>query len=144
MLNKVILMGRLTRDPEMRATQSGVNMCRFGLAVNRSYTKQGEQEVTDFFDVVAWRTTAEFVGRYFKKGMQVAVTGRIQMRTWEDIEGKKRTNYDIVADEVFFAEAKRDNNNNGYSNDGFSQGNNSSVPNTPGFAPVDTDEDLPF
>ena len=84
MLNKVILMGRLARDPELRSTTGGVDVTNFTLAVDRGYAKAGTERETDFLDCVAWRGTAEFVSRYFKKGMQVAVTGRIQTRKWKD------------------------------------------------------------
>ena len=109
MLNKAILMGRLTADPELRKTPSDVSVTTFTLAVNRSYTRQGEQAQTDFIDIVAWRSTAEFAAKWFTKGMQVAVSGKIQTRTWEDKQGQKRKTVEVVADEVFFAESKRDN-----------------------------------
>ena len=90
MLNKVILMGRLTADPELRRTQSNTAVTSFTLAVNRSYTRQGEQPQTDFIDIVAWSSTAEFVSRWFRKGLLVAVCGRLQVRNWEDKQGQKR------------------------------------------------------
>lgn len=108
MLNKAILMGRLTADPELRKTQNGTSVTTFTLAVNRGYTKSGEQPQTDFIDIVAWRNTAEFVSRYFVKGQLVAVEGQIQTRTWEDKNGQKRKTVEVVASEVFFAEPKRD------------------------------------
>lgn len=108
MLNKAILMGRLTADPELRKTQNGTSVTAFTLAVNRSYTRSGEQPQTDFIDIVAWRNTAEFVSRYFTKGQLVAVEGQIQTRTWEDKNGQKRKSVEVVANEVFFAEPKRD------------------------------------
>lgn len=108
MLNKVILMGRLTRDPELKSTQSGVDVATFTLAVDRSYIKAGTERETDFLDCVAWRGTAEFVSRYFKKGMQVAVTGRIQTRKWKDQQDQRRVSVEIVVDEAFFADSKRD------------------------------------
>lgn len=107
-LNKVILMGRLTRDPELKSTQSGVDVASFTLAVDRGYAKAGTERETDFLDCVAWRGTAEFVSRYFKKGMQVAVTGRIQTRKWKDQNDQKRVSVEIVVDEAFFADSKRD------------------------------------
>ncbi|WP_458862342.1 single-stranded DNA-binding protein [Acidaminobacterium chupaoyuni] len=106
MLNKAILMGRLTADPELRHTQNNTPVTSFTLAVNRSFAKAGEQ--TDFIDIVAWSSTAEFVSKWFKKGMLVAVSGRIQTRTWEDKQGAKRKSVEVVADEVHFAEPKRD------------------------------------
>lgn len=108
MLNKAILMGRLTRDPELRQTPNGISVVTFTLAVDRSYAKAGTEKQTDFIDIVAWRSTAEFVSRYFKKGMQVAVTGRIQTRKWKDQNDQRRVSVEIVVDEAFFADSKRD------------------------------------
>lgn len=108
MLNKVILMGRLTADPELRSTTGGVDVTNFTLAVERSYTKAGAEKETDFLDCVAWRSTAGFISRYFKKGMQVAVTGSIQTRKWKDKNDQNRVSVEIVADEVFFADSKRE------------------------------------
>lgn len=107
MLNKVILMGRLTKEPELRNTPSGVSVASFTLAVERSYAKPGEDKETDFINVIAWRNTAEFVSKYFTKGQLVAVSGRLQVRSWEDTDGQKRYATDVVADEVFFAESKK-------------------------------------
>lgn len=111
MLNLTALMGRLTTDPELKHTQSGVPVCSFTLAVDRSYVKQGEQRQTDFIDIVAWRSTAEFVSRYFHKGQLVAVQGSIQTRTYEDKQGNKRKAVDVLADTVHFAEPRRQDNN---------------------------------
>lgn len=108
MLNRAVLMGRLVRDPEQRATAGGVEVATFTLAVDRSYAKAGAEREADFLDCVAWRRTAEFVGRYFKKGMQVAVTGRIQTRKWQDRQGQNRVSVEIVVDEAFFADTKRE------------------------------------
>jgi single-strand DNA-binding protein len=107
MLNKIILMGRLTREPELRTTQSGVSVTTFSLAVERDF-QRGEERQTDFIDVVAWRGTADFVHKYFRKGQLVAVTGRLQSRKWEDKEGNKRISFEVVAEEVHFAERKQD------------------------------------
>ena len=104
MLNKAILMGRLTADPELRHTQSNIPVTSFTLAVDRTF---GKEKQTDFLDIVAWRNTAEFVAKWFSKGMLVAVSGRMQTRTWEDKQGNKRKTTEVVADEVFFAEGKR-------------------------------------
>ena len=112
-MNKAILMGRLTRDPEMRQTQSGRSVTSFTLAVNRSYVRQGEERQADFINIVAWGKTAEFCSSYFRKGQQVAVVGRIQTRTWDDNNGQKRYATEVVADEVFFADSKRDNSSGG-------------------------------
>ena len=108
MLNKVILMGRLARDPELRSTTGGVDVTNFTLAVDRGYAKAGTERETDFLDCVAWRGTAEFISRHFKKGMQVAVTGRIQTRKWKDQQDQRRVSVEIVVDEAFFADSKRD------------------------------------
>ncbi len=107
MLNKAILMGRLTGDPELRHTPNNTAVTSFTLAVNRSFSRSGEQQ-TDFIDVVAWGSTAEFVTKWFHKGMLVAVSGRIQTRNWEDKQGNKRKSVEIIADEVHFAEPKRE------------------------------------
>lgn len=104
MLNKAILMGRLTADPELRHTQNNIPVTSFTLAVDRSF---GKEKQTDFLDIVAWRNTAEFVTKWFSKGMLVAVSGRMQTRTWEDKQGNKRKTTEVVADEVFFAEGKK-------------------------------------
>lgn len=110
MLNVVALMGRLTADPELRYTQgSNIPVTTFTLAVDRSYVKQGTERQADFIDIVAWRSTAEFVSRYFRKGQLVAVQGSIQTRSYEDKQGIKRKAFEIVADSVHFAEPKRDN-----------------------------------
>jgi len=108
MLNKAILMGRLTRDPELRHTQTNTPVTSFTLAVDRSFTKQGEEKKTDFIDIVAWRNTAEFVSKYFRRGMQVVVVGRIQIREWKDKEGNNRRTAEIIADETYFADSRRD------------------------------------
>ncbi|MCI9627123.1 MAG: single-stranded DNA-binding protein [Clostridia bacterium] len=107
MLNRSILMGRLTRDPELRTTPSGVSVASFTLAVDRGYAKAGEERQTDFINIVAWRATAEFVGRYFTKGMMMIVEGRIQSRSWEDQNGNKRYATEVVADNIQFGESKK-------------------------------------
>ena len=108
MLNHIVLMGRLTRDPELRRTPSGTAVASFTLAVDRDFASResGEKE-TDFIDVVAWRHTAEFVSKYFSKGQMAAVTGRLQIRDWTDKEGGKRRSAEVVADNVYFAESKK-------------------------------------
>ena len=102
MLNKITIMGRLTRDPELRRTQSGVAVTGFTLAVDRDF---GDKE-TDFIDCVAWKNTAEFVSKYFSKGRMAIVSGRLQMREWEDKDGKKRKTAEVVADSVYFGDSK--------------------------------------
>lgn len=108
MLNSAVVMGRLTADPEVRSTPSGVSVCRFTVAVDRSYVKQGEQRQADFIDVLAWRQTAEFVGKYFQKGSMIAVQGAIQTGSYEK-DGIKRRTFEIVADNVSFCGGKSDN-----------------------------------
>lgn len=108
MINTAILMGRLTADPELRKTPAGVSVTRFTLAVDRSYVPQGGERQTDFIDIIAWRKTAEFVSRYFRKGMLVAVQGSIQTSSYTDKQGNKRKVFEVVADNVHFAEPKRE------------------------------------
>ena len=106
MLNSVCLMGRLTADPELKSTQLGVSVCSFRIAVDRTYQPKGQEKQTDFINIVTWRSTAEFVSRYFRKGQLVAVQGSIQTGQYTDRDGNKRTAFDVVADNVFFAEKK--------------------------------------
>ena len=122
MLNKIFLMGRLARDPELRRTQSGTPVVSFRLAVDRDFKDKATGErSTDWIDVVAWRQTAEFVSRYFTKGRMAVVEGRLQMRDWTDKEGNKRTSAEVVADNVYFGDSKRDGDGGGYSS-GYGQG----------------------
>ena len=108
MLNSVVLMGRLTADPELKTSVSDISVTTFTLAVERNYAnKQNGERTTDFIDIVAWRSTADFVVRYFKKGQLVAVQGSLQVRSYEDKDGDKRRVYEVQADQVFFAEPKR-------------------------------------
>lgn len=109
MLNCAVLMGRLIADPELRTTTNGVSVSSFRIAVDRAYQKQGEERQTDFIDIVAWRQTAEFVSRYFKKGSMIAVQGSIQTRSYEDKQGNKRTVVEVVADNVSFCGSKSEN-----------------------------------
>jgi len=146
MLNKAILMGRLVADPELRRTQQGTAVTSFTLAVNRSFTRNGDQPQTDFIDIVAWQNTAEFVSKWFKKGMQVAVSGRIQTRNWEDRQGQKRKSVEVVAEEVHFAESKRDFESRGGSSN-HAAADPFAMPsrNSGDFSVVsDNDDDLPF
>lgn len=114
MLNKSILMGRLVRDPELRHTQSGTAIASFTLAVDRDFKdKQTGEKATDFIDIVAWRQTAEFVSRYFTKGRMAVVEGRLQIRDWTDKEGNKRRAAEVVADNVYFGDSKRDADSSG-------------------------------
>ena len=109
MLNHITIMGRLTRDPELRRTGSGVAVASFSLAVDRDFGKNenGEKE-TDFIDCVAWRQTGEFVSKYFTKGRMAVVSGRLQIRSWTDKEGNKRRTAEVVADNVYFGDSRRD------------------------------------
>lgn len=115
MLNHIVLMGRLTRDPELRRTGTGVPVTTFSLAVDRDFgkTETGERE-TDFIDIVTWRGTAEFVSKYFAKGRMAVVSGRLQIRNWTDKEGNRRRSAEVVADNVYFGDSKRDNADSGY------------------------------
>ena len=108
MLNKIIIMGRLTRDPELRRTQSGTAVTSFSIACDRDFKSQSGEKETDFIDVVAWRNTAEFVSKYFSKGRMAVVEGRLQIRDWTDREGGKRRSAEVVADNVYFGDSKRD------------------------------------
>lgn len=108
MLNSVIIMGRLTRDPELRRTQSGTAVTSFTMAVDRDFKSQSGEKETDFIDVVAWRNTGEFAAKYLAKGRMAAVEGRIQVRDWQDKDGNRRKSVEVVADNVYFADSKRD------------------------------------
>lgn len=136
MLNHITIMGRLTRDPELRRTGSGVAVASFTLAVDRDFApKDGGEKETDFIDCVAWRATGEFVSKYFKKGSMAVVSGRLQIRNWTDKDGNKRRSAEVLADNVYFGEAKR---------------SDSYTPAAPGvpmqeFTPIeDDDAQLPF
>jgi len=160
MLNKIFIMGRLTRDPELRRTQSGTAVTSFSLAVDRDFKSQSGEKETDFIDVVAWRSTAEFVAKYFTKGRMAVVTGRLQIRNWTDKEGNKRRSAEVVADNVYFGDSKRDNADGGSFNQsqGYAQSFNQVPQQQPAYqapqnvsaAPSDfsmlsdDDPDLPF
>jgi single-strand DNA-binding protein len=150
--NKVIIMGRLTADPEQKQTQSGTAVTSFTLAVDRDFQKEGQEKQTDFITVVAWKQTAEFVTKYFRKGSAMLVDGSIQTRSWQDQQGQKRYATEVVASKICFCEAKKDSegNNTPHTANGSQSGN--SVPvgyspylnNTANFDNVAQDEDLPF
>ena len=108
MLNKIILMGRLTRDPELRRTQSGTAVTSFSLAVDRDFKSQSGEKETDFIDIVAWRNTAEFVSKYFTKGRMAVVEGRLQIRDRTDRDGGKRRSAEVIAENVYFGDSKRE------------------------------------
>jgi len=139
-MNKVVLMGRLTRDPEVRYTQTNNTLvASFSLAVNRRFAKQGEERQADFINVVAWNKTGEFVSKYFKKGQQVAVIGRIQTRNWDDEQGQKHYVTEVVAEETYFADSKK----NGDSQD-FENTFGENVSQNTEFQIDSSDDDLPF
>lgn len=127
MLNKAILMGRLTRAPELRYTQSNLPVVSFTIAVERNRAAQGQEKQTDFIDIVAWRKTAEFVSQWFTKGQMIVVVGSIQSRRWQDKNGNNRTSIEVLAEEVQFGETKKARESGGY------QGNNGSY-NQNGYA----------
>ena len=108
MLNRILLMGRLVADPELRRTQSGTPVTSFRIAVDRDFKNQSGEKETDFIDIVAWRATAEFVAKYFAKGRMAVVEGRLQIRPWTDKGGNNRTSAEVVADNVYFGDSKRD------------------------------------
>lgn len=109
MLNRIVLMGRLTKNPELRHTQSGTPVASFSLAVDRDFKdKQTGEKATDFIDIVAWRKTAEFVSRFFTKGRMAVVEGRLQLRDWTDRDGNKRRTAEVLAEHVYFGDSKRD------------------------------------
>lgn len=110
-MNKVILMGRLTKDPEVRYTQSSNTLvANFNLAVNRRFVKQGEERQSDFITIIAWNKLGEFCSKYFKKGQQVGIIGRLQTRNWEDEQGQKHYATEVIAEEAYFADSKKENN----------------------------------
>ena len=118
MLNHIVIMGRLTRDPELRRTGSGIAVASFTVAVDRDYNPQGQEKETDFIDCVAWRNTGEFVAKYFTKGRMIVVDGRLQIRSWKDKDGNNRRTAEIVADHCYFGDSKTDGsqgNQGGYS-----------------------------
>ena len=126
MLNHIVIMGRLTRDPELRRTGSGIAVASFSVAVDRDFGgRDGGEKETDFIDCVAWRQTGEFVSKYFTKGRMIVVSGRLQIRSWTDKEGNKRRTAEVVADNVYFGDSKRDNDNGGNAYGGNTYGGNS-------------------
>lgn len=148
MLNKIFIMGRLTRDPELRRTQSGTPVTSFSLAVDRDYKTQSGEKETDFIDVVAWRATAEFVAKYFTKGRMAVVEGRLQIRAWQDKEGNNRRSAEVVADNVYFGDSRRDSDgSSGGNNGGYSApaGGYAAPVGGSGFSEIDEEDgDLPF
>ena len=145
MLNHIVIMGRLTRDPELRRTGSGVAVASFTVAVDRDFTgKDSNGKETDFIDCVAWRQTGEFVSKYFTKGRMIVVSGRLQIRSWTDKDGNERRTAEVVADNCYFADAKRDESGNNCS---ASECTGYSMPADPGsdYAMLeDDDAQLPY
>ena len=142
MLNNAVIMGRLTADPELRKTPSGVSVTRFTVAVDRGHTKQGEERKADFINVVAWRQTAEFVTRYFSKGSMIAVQGAIQTGSYEK-DGRKYNTFEIVADNVSFC-GDKNNGQGGNSSQNEPQATESAFSNGFDYAAIADDDDLPF
>ena len=149
-LNKVVLAGRITADPELKQTASGVSVLSFTLAVNRRFSRneQGEQQ-TDFINMVAWRQTAEFISKYFRKGSAICVTGSIQTRKWQDNQGQNRYATEVVVDEAMFVDSRNESGNaqgNSYMPDAYNAtpAYSSNAGAAPNFEELNTDDDLPF
>ena len=139
MLNHIVIMGRLTRDPELRRTGSGIAVASFTVAVDRDFSgRDGGERETDFIDCVAWRSTGEFVSKYFTKGSMIVVSGRLQIRGWTDKDGNKRRTAEVVADNCYFGESKRNSDGgnayggNAYGNSSYG-GNTYSAPAAPSY-----------
>ena len=141
MLNHITIMGRMTRNPEMRTTQSGVAVASFTLAVDRDFGgRDGGEKQTDFIDCTAWRHTAEFVSKYFSKGRMAVVSGRLQIDNYTDNDGNKRKSAKVIADNIYFGDSKKDGATGGQSDEAASF-----TPASSGFVPVDVDSgELPF
>lgn len=149
MLNHIVIMGRLTRDPELRYTQSQIPVSSFTLAVDRDFASRGEEKQTDFIDVVAWRKTAEFVSNYFRQGSMAVVSGRLQIRRWQDKDGQNRRTAEVVADNVYFGEPKRrgdEGDNYSYSSNSYQKNDAPDFPDYSSFSEISDDEggNLPF
>ena len=142
MLNKIFIMGRLTRDPELRRTQNGTAVAGFALAVDRDYKNADGTKETDFIEVVAWRSSAEFVSKYFANGRMAVVEGRLQIRDWQDKDGNKRRNAEVVADNVYFGDSKKEGDSSG----GYKAAGKAVdvEPDTGDFAEVEDEGDWPF
>ena len=141
-MNKVILMGRLTRDPEVRYTQTNNTLvASFSLAVNRRFVRQGEERQADFINVVAWSKLGEFCSKYFKKGQQVSIIGRLQTRNWDDEQGQKHYITEVVAEEAYFADSRKDGESSSSFENTFG---NIAANSSSEFAVSSSDDDLPF
>ncbi len=150
-MNKAILLGRLTKDPELRTTQNNISVCSFTLAVDRRFKNQQGERETDFIPCVAWRQTAEFTAKYFNKGARIAVVGSIQPRSWDDEKGERHFITEVIVDEVYFADSKRQGDGSGdyvprpRSNYDQSRADSGSdIPQGEGFMPDIDDTSLPF
>lgn len=148
-MNSVCLMGRLTGDPELKTTQSGISVTSFSVAVDRAYRSKDQERQTDFINCVAWRQTAEFISRYFRKGQRIALQGSLQSRSYTANDGSKRTVYEVVIDNAFFCESKGGNAGGAPSYDSQIPQHTEARPafstaNTGDFEEILTDEDLPF
>ncbi len=148
MLNVVVLTGRLTADPELRHTPNDIAVTSFTVAVNRKFARPGEERQTDFIDIVAWRNTAEFICKYFKKGQLIAIEGSIQTRSYQDKDGNKRKAFEIVAKDAQFAESKKSADSNSFESgdSSYESVNNSSYSSgsQEDFQTIESDDDLPF
>lgn len=146
MLNHITIMGRLTRDPELRRTGSGIPVASFTLAVDRDFSdKQSGEKETDFIEVVAWRNTAEFVSKYFTKGRMAVVSGRLQVRKWKNKEGENRYTTEVVAENVYFGDSKKEASGGENYNGNYGQVSGGCPANGSDFAPIeDEDTELPF
>ena len=147
MLNHITIMGRLVKDPELRRTQSGVAVCSFTVAVDRDFqSREAAEKQTDFIDVVAWRQTAEFVSKYFTKGRMIVVDGSLQSRKWQDKTGQNRVSWEVLANNIYFVDSKRDGMSGGdYSAPAYGAPADSySAPSSGSFAEIEEDGELPF
>lgn len=149
MINKVILMGRLTADPELRQTQSNISSCRFAVAVQRAYQKQGEERQTDFINIIAWRQTAEFVAKYFEKGSMIIVEGSLNNNNYEDKNGVKHYSMIVLANNVSFGESKKSSDNESIvtvpkNNTSESENSVSELGDLSDFEEILGENDLPF
>ena len=147
MLNHITIMGRLVKDPELRRTQSGVAVCSFTVAVDRDFqSREAAEKQTDFSDVVAWRQTAEFVSKYFTKGRMIVADGSLQSRKWQDKTGQNRVSWEVLANNIYFGDSKRDGMSGGdYSAPAYGAPADSySAPSSGSFAEIEEDGELPF
>lgn len=139
MLNNIIIMGRLVKAPELKSTKSGISVLSFSVANERDFAK-GEEKKTDFIDCVAWRSTAEFISKYFKKGSMIVVQGRLQSRKWEDRDGNKRTSWEIQVNNAYFGESKKEAS----SSDTAPELTDEDAPQIADLGEFDPDNELPF